>query len=96
MIDKGIERKFIRIIGNSLYVNRKLHGSVQNFQFHLISSTDNIEHKSVDSDISNSVPLSNSETHINQSANSNSDPPVVLSIAATHRSQMRKFANPID
>ena len=93
LIDKGIERKFIRIIGNSLYVNRKLHGSVQNSQFHLISSTDNIEHMSVDSDISNSVPLSNSETHINQSANSNSDPPVVLSNAATHSNEEVRQSN---
>ena len=33
MIDSGIECRFIRINGNSLYVNRKLHGSVQNSQF---------------------------------------------------------------
>ena len=48
---------------------------------------------SVDSDIFNSVPLSNSETHINQSANSNSDPPVVLSNAATHSNEEVRQSN---
>ena len=34
LIDSGIERKFIKIRGNSLYVKNKLHGIVQGSQFH--------------------------------------------------------------
>ena len=38
LIDSGIERKFIQIRGNSLYVKNKLHGLVQNSQFQTIST----------------------------------------------------------
>ena len=43
LIDSGIEHRFIRINGNSLYVNRKLHGSVQNSQFCPAASSDTVE-----------------------------------------------------
>ena len=84
------------IIGNSLYVNRKLHGSVQNSQFCPISSSGNIEPMSVDSDsspLTNSVPLSNSETHTEQSMDSSSDSPAVLSNAATHSNEDVRQSN---
>ena len=62
LIDNGMERRFIRIVGNSLYVNGKLHGSVQNSQFCPVASSDNIVPMSVDSDpatLTDSVPSSN-------------------------------------
>ena len=36
LIDRGIERKFIKICGNSLYVKNKLHGIVQSSQFYTV------------------------------------------------------------
>ena len=36
LIDSGIERKFIKIRGNSIYVKDKLHGLVQNSQFNTV------------------------------------------------------------
>ena len=32
LINQGVERKHIRLRGNSIYVNNKLHGTVQNFE----------------------------------------------------------------
>ena len=72
MIDSGTERRFIRIIGNSLYANRKLHGSVQNSQFHPAASSDTVEpmsSKSVDSNstsFTDLAPSSNLSTHADQ------------------------------
>ena len=72
LIDSGTECRFIRIIGNSLYVNRKLHGSVQNSQFCPAASSDTVEPMSAMSVNSNSTsftdlaPSSNSSTHADQ------------------------------
>ena len=38
LIDSGTERKFIRIRGNSLYLNNKLHGVVQDSEFCLATT----------------------------------------------------------
>ena len=72
LIDSGTECRFIRIIGNSLYVNRKLHGSVRNSQFCPAASSDTVEPMSAMSVDSNSTsftdlaPSSNSSTHADQ------------------------------
>lgn len=62
LIDSGTDRKLIRIYGSSLYVNRKLYGSVQHSQFCLVTLNSNSQPMSVDSatappmDISNNTP----------------------------------------
>ena len=57
LIDSGIEGRFIRINGNSRYVNRKLHGSVQNSQLRPAASSDTVEPTSAMSVDSNSTFL---------------------------------------
>ena len=61
LIDSGTERKFIRIRGNSLYLNNKLHGIVQNFEFCLATTTF-IATTSATSNSSQSIPSSNDTT----------------------------------
>ena len=39
LIDSGIDRKFIKICGNSLYVKNKLHGLVQESKFQLATNS---------------------------------------------------------
>lgn len=59
LIDSGIERKDIKIRSSSLYVNNKLHGSVQNSQFHpVINSPNNKEHSTRSSPVESSEPMS--------------------------------------
>ena len=41
LIDSGIERRHIKILGKSLYVKNKLHGSVQNSTFETTPSPNN-------------------------------------------------------
>ena len=41
LINSGIERRFIKICGNSIYVKNKLHGIVQDRQFHLAININN-------------------------------------------------------
>ena len=59
LIDSGVERKDIKIHSSSLYVNNKLHGSVQNSQFHpVINSPNNKEHSTRSSPVDSSEPMS--------------------------------------
>ena len=54
LIDSGTERKFIRIRGNSLYLNNKLHGVVQDSEFCLATNA-SIATSSTTSDNSHDV-----------------------------------------
>ena len=55
LIDSGIERKFIKICGNSIYVKDKLHGLVQNSQFNTVP-THNDAPSPMDSNENNNNP----------------------------------------
>ena len=64
LIDNGTERKHIRIRGNCLYLNNKLHGAVKNFELHL-------EHSGTTSSTASALP--NDPHSIAQSIPSSSD-----------------------
>ena len=72
LIDSGTERKFIKIRGNSLYVRNKLHGLVQDSQFHMATNSSSVSTVS-------QIPVSSTEDAIQmetldlQSANSNNN-----------------------
>ena len=77
--DSGIECRFIRIIGNSLYVAKQemiIHGSVQNSQFCPVAFSDTTDPTSIDSSqifLTDSTPLSNSGIHVDQPVSSNNN-----------------------
>ena len=45
LIDRNIERRFIKIHGNSIYVKNKLHGLVQDSKFSLATDINNLSTK---------------------------------------------------